>query len=266
MLVTGFGVLVLVLSAGLPVMVFAWNAFMPYPQAPSIKSLELLTLKNFRAALDYGPAIRALVNSLALGVAAGLIATLLGALIAWCTIRLREPRMTLAFLDQLATLPVAMPGMIVGVSLLWLYLSLPIPIYGTVWLLLIAYVTMHLPYAVRIFASGLSQLHRELEEAAQVCGASWVTTFRRIVLAILAPSLFTSVLYVGLRSFREYAASIFLTAPGSEVFSVLVLDMWDGGNFSILSAYVTMVTVLLSVIIVAMSWVARRVGVEVLPT
>jgi ABC-type Fe3+ transport system permease subunit len=74
------------------------------------------------------------------------------------------------------------------------------------------------------------------------------------------------VLYVGLRSFREYAASIFLTAPGSEVFSVLVLDMWDGGNFSILSAYVTMVTVLLSVIIVAMSWVARRVGVEVLPT
>ena len=261
---TAFGVLLLILTSGLPILVYVWNAFMPYPQAPTWKSLQLVTLKNFRGALEYGPAIRALIDSLLLGIAAGVITTVLGALIAWCVTRLREPRWLVALIDQLATLPIAMPGMIVGVSLLWFYLSMPVPIYGTIWPLLIAYVTLHLPYAVRICASSLKQVHQELEEAAQVCGASWLTTYRRIVLMILAPSLVTSLLYVGLRSFREYSASIFLTAPGSEVFSVLVLDMWDGGNFSILAAYVTMVTVFLGGVIALMSWMARRVGVEVL--
>jgi ABC-type Fe3+ transport system permease subunit len=82
------------------------------------------------------------------------------------------------------------------------------------------------------------------------------------VLRLAAPSFVTSVLYVGLRSFREYAASIFLTAPGSEVVSVLVLDMWEGGNSNILSAYVTMVIALMSVAIVVFSRLGRRLGVR----
>ena len=83
----------LLLAAGLPILVLVWNAFMPFPQAPSARSLELATLANFRAALDYGPAISALVNSLWLGFASGLVATVLGALIAWSTVRLRRPRL-----------------------------------------------------------------------------------------------------------------------------------------------------------------------------
>jgi iron(III) transport system permease protein len=215
---------------GPPDLVLVWNAFMPYPQAPSLRSLQFVTLRNFGAALEYGPAVQALVNSLWLGFAAGAIATVLGALIAWCTIRLRRPAWALAALDQLVTLPIAMPGMIVGVSLLWFYLMVPLPIYGSGWVLLIAYVTLHVPYAVRICASGIAQLHRELEEAGRIAGASWFTVNRRIVGYLLAPSLLAALLYVALRSFREYAASIFLTAPGTQVFSVLVLDMWDTGR------------------------------------
>jgi iron(III) transport system permease protein len=204
--------------------------------------------------------VRALVNSVWLGFASGLVAAVLGVLIAWCTVRLRRPRWALVLLDQLSTLPIAMPGMIVGVSLLWFYLMVPLPIYGTPGLLLIAYVTLHLPYSVRICASGILQLHQELEEMGRVAGASWVVVFRRIVLALMAPSLFASLLYVALRSFREYAASIFLVAPGTEVFSVLVLDMWDTGNFSTLSAYATMVVALLGVIVVVFGWLGRRLG------
>jgi iron(III) transport system permease protein len=150
--------------------------------------------------------------------------------------------------------------MIVGVSLLWFYLMVPLPIYGTGGLFLIAYVTLHLPYSVRICASGILQLHQELEEMGRVAGASWMVVFRRIVLALMAPSLLASLLYVALRSFREYAASIFLAAPGIEVFSVLVLDMWDTGNFSTLSAYATMVVALLGVIVVVFGWIGRRLG------
>lgn len=253
---------ILVLGMGLPVFVFVWNAFMPFPQAPSVESLKFFTLGNFEAALNYGPAVRALKNSLMLGVLAGVVTTALGGLIAWSILRVPGPKWLRSLLDQLATLPVAMPGLIVGVSLMWTFLFLPVPLYGTIWVLLIAYVVLFLPYSVRICSSGISQLHQELEEAAYVSGAKWPRVLRRVVLAIVAPSLFSSVLYVGLRAFREYSASIFLVTPGSEVFSVLVLDMWDGGNFGILSAYVTMVTILLGAILVVAGVVSKRFGVR----
>ncbi len=260
--VTGIAVLTMVLVAGLPILVLVWNAFMPYPQAPSLRSLKLITFRNFAAALEYGPAVRAFLNSLWLGFAAGAFCAVLGAIIAWCTVRLRRPAWALAALDQMVTLPIAMPGMIVGVSLLWFYLMVPLPIYGSPWLLFIAYVTLHLPYAVRICASGIAQLHRELEEAGRVAGASWMLVSRRILMQLLAPSLLAAMLYVALRSFREYAASIFLTAPGTQVFSVLVLDMWDTGSFNRLSAYVTMVIGVLAAIVGVFSLLARRLGMQ----
>jgi iron(III) transport system permease protein len=261
-LTTGLGVLLLLLVAGLPLFVLVWNAFLPYPQAPSIDSIRLLTTKNFAAALDYEPAKRAVLNSLVLGFGAGVIATVLGALIAWMTLRLKTASRWMALIDQLATAPLAIPGVIFGIGLAWLYLVLPVPIYGTRWILLLAYVAIHLPFAVRICLSGLSQLHPELEEAGAVAGAGWLTRISRIVLRLAAPSLMASALYVALRSFREYAASIFLTAPGTEVFAVLVLDMWEGGNSNILSAYVTMVMALISVGAVLSSAIGRRLGVR----
>jgi iron(III) transport system permease protein len=260
---TGFGILMLCLVALLPMLVLLWNAFIPFSQLPSLAAFKLMSFKNFRAALDYGASIHALVNSLELGAGAGVVTTVLGCLVAWVTLRIKGPAALLALLDQLSTLPIAMPGLIVGVSVLWFYLLVPLPIYGSPWILLIAYVTLHLPYAVRICGSGLSQLHAELEEAGAMCGAPWLTTFRRIVLALLAPSLLTSVIYVGLRSLREYSASILLASPGNEVFSVMALDMWDGGNLNILCAYVTMVTLLMSVLVAFLSWVGRRFGVKV---
>jgi len=193
---------------------------------------------------------------------AGLIATALGALIAWLSLRMKRARGWIALLDQLATAPLAIPGMIFGVGLAWLYLVLPVPVYGTRWILLFAYVAIHLPFAVRICMSGLSQLHPELEEAGAVAGAGWLTRITRIVLRLAAPSLVASVLYVALRAFREYAASIFLTAPGTEVFAVLVLDMWEGGNSNILSAYVTMVMAVISVVAIAFGRIGRRLGVH----
>lgn len=259
---TVFGVLLLLLVAGLPLLVLVWNAFMPYPTTPSWDSLSLATLDNFWAAWNYGPAIRSLRNSLVLGLGAGVVTTILGAAIAWCILRMKHYKTTVAILDQMATAPIAIPGMIVGVGLLWLYLTVPLPVYGTMWILLIAYVTLHIPYAVRISISGLSQIHSELEEAGEVAGANRFTVFRRIVITLLAPTLLGAAIYVTLRSFREYAASIFLASPGNEVMSVLVLDMWDGGNSNILSAYIMVVVVLLGVATTLFYWISRRVGIR----
>jgi iron(III) transport system permease protein len=260
--ITAFAVFTLLMIAGLPLLVLLWNSFMPYPQVPSWRSLELFTLRNYELAYGYGPAKRAVLNSLLLGLAAGLATTLLGALIAWTSVRIGAANRLVAWLDQFATIPIAIPGLIVGVSLLWLALMLPALLYGSHLILLLAYVILHLPYAVRICASGLSQIHHELEEAGYVSGAPWATVFRRITLLLLTPALVGSVIYVTLRSFREYAASLFLTAPGTEVFSVLVLDMWEAGNSSVLSAYVSVVVVLLALTLILLYRIGRRVGIR----
>lgn len=260
---TAIAVLLLLVTAGLPLLVLVWNAFMPYPQVPSIEGLSRATLKNFPSAMDYGPAKRAVLNSLVLGLGAGLITTLIGGLVAWGMLRQKSHRRIFGALDFLCTMPIAIPGLIVGVSLVWLYLLLPVPVYGTPWILLIAYVTLHLPYAVRICGSALSQIHPELEEAALVAGATQFASLWRIMVPLIAPGVAVSVVYVTIRAFREYAASIFLTSVGSEVFSIIVLDMWEGGNSTILAAYATVVILGLSLASIVLYWIGRRSGIRV---
>jgi iron(III) transport system permease protein len=259
---TTLAILLLVVTAGLPLLVLVWNAFMPYPQVPSLEGLSRATLKNFPSALAYGPAARAALNSLMLGFGAGLITTLIGGLVAWGLLRLKRHRRSFGALDFLCMVPIAIPGLIVGVSLVWLYLVLPVPVYGTRWILLIAYVTLHLPYAVRICGSALGQIHPELEEAALVAGATRAANLWRIVMPLIAPSLAVSVVYIAIRAFREYAASIFLTSVESEVFSIIVLDMWEGGNSTILAAYATVVILGLSLASGLLYWIGRRSGVR----
>lgn len=254
-------ILVLFFVAGLPMLVLIWSSFMPFPQPPSIAALQHFTLSNFPAALEYGPAKRAVINSLILGLGAGLITTLLGGAIAWFLLRTRHQRLG-ALIDQLSTAPIALPGILVGVSLLWMYIVIPLPIYATAWILLIAYITLHLPYSVRICVSALSQIHRELDEAAFMAGASKFMALRRVLFPLMASSLAVSVIYVMLRSFREYSASIFLTGVNTEVFSVLVLDMWSGGVSNVLAAYVTMVMGLLIVAALILQWAGARAGIH----
>jgi len=254
--------LAVLLTAGLPILILLWNAFMPYPQVPSWASLQLFTWANFGSALNYGSAMRAIWNSFWIGLLAGAITTAIGAWVAWLKLRSDDRFRIMVLSEQIGTLPIAVPGMIVGVGLIWLFLSLPVGIYATPWILLLAYIILHLPYAIRMCASGLVQLHPELEEAARVAGAGWLVVLRRVVLALIAPTLMSAAIYVSLRSFREYAASLFLIAPGSEVFSVVVLDMWQGGNSNTLAAYTIMVMAGLALMLAGTTVLNRKIGVR----
>jgi iron(III) transport system permease protein len=151
---------------------------------------------------------------------------------------------------------------VVGIGMTWFYLEIPLPIYGTPVILLLAYTMLHLPYAVRIAGAGLAQLHPELEEAGRVAGAAEPRVLTRIVVPLLAPSLLGSALYVMLRSFREYAASIFLTAPGLEVVAVLVLDMSQSGNSNILAAYTVMITGIMTVAAILFHYIERWTAIQ----
>ena len=133
---------------------------------------------------------------------------------------------------MLAWLPWMMPGMVLGVGFLWAYALMPGPIqlYGTLWALLVAYVTLGTPLAVRTMAGAFAQLAHDLEECSRVHGATWWTTFRRILLALAWPAFAVGWILIFFVILRELSASILLYSVGNEVLAVVVMRMWTEGK------------------------------------
>src|ERR671936_2369259 len=140
---------------------------------------------------------------------------LLTALASWIVVRTRIPGRWL--LDNLAFLPLVVPGLVLGVALLFVYLRVNrdyhIGIYGSLWILFIAYLTRYMPYGMRYSSTSMFQIGRELEESAQMSGAGWLQSFRRIVLPLLVPGLVAGWIYIFVVSFRELGSSVLLYSP-----------------------------------------------------
>jgi iron(III) transport system permease protein len=163
-------------------------------------------------------------------------------------------------LDALAFAPIAIPGVIVGAGILVAYLELPIGIYNTIWILLVAYVTLYLPYGMRFASSGIVQIHRELEEMASVSGAGTGQVFLRIMLPLLAPVLLAGWIYVFVLAVRELGASIFLVGPGTHVLGTISLTMWEeGGSYGAVAALGVVQIVPLILIVMGLRFLELRV-------
>lgn len=191
---------------------------------------NMLTVEHYRAVWDNRLFWRALGNTLLLGLMGATATMLLGGIVAYVVVRTRF-RVRRA-LEVLAWLPWMMPGMVLGVGLLWAYAWMPGPIqlYGTLWALLVAYVTLGTPLAVRIMSGAFAQLAWELEECSRVHGAGWSTTFRRILLALAWPSFAVGWILIFFIILRELSASILLYSVGNEVLSVVVMRLWGEGK------------------------------------
>jgi iron(III) transport system permease protein len=142
------------------------------------------------------------------------------------------------------------------------YLTLGIGVYGTLWILVIAYVTKFLPYGMRYNTTSMMQIHRELEESAAMSGASWGTTFGRIILPLLKPGLLAGWIYVVIVSIRELSSSILLYSPGSEVVSILIWEFWQNGQYVELSAFGVMLILSLFCFVMLAQSIGRRFGVR----
>jgi len=246
------------IALGFPIATLAWQSLFKNVTAPSIAALAGATLENYHFVLTYPTLTHAFINSGILGVAAATIVCILGFVMAWLAQR-ALPRYGW-LLDALAFAPVAIPGIIIGASVLFAYISAPIPIYDTLWILLIAYVTMNVPYGMRFAAGGIAQIHRELEDAATVAGAGLLQTFRRVLAPLVAPALIAGWLYVFVLVVRELAASIFLVAPGTQVLGTATLTLWEGGgSYGAVAALGIIQIVPLLAIVVLMRWVEGRV-------
>ena len=217
------------LLLGLPLFTLLWQSFFHNVTAPQWSALAGLSLENYRYLIAYPVFREAAIDSFVLGVMAATIVVALTFVMAWVTQRGTSRRLSW-IIDALVFAPVAIPSIIIGAAILFAYLILPIPIYNTLWILLVAYLTLYLPYGMRFASSGLAQIDHELEEVAQISGANLLHIFRRVLLPLLAPVLIAAWLYVFVLVVRELAASIFLAGPHTHVLATVGLTLWEGGG------------------------------------
>jgi iron(III) transport system permease protein len=233
----------------LPFMVLFWASFLPFFATPGWDALNKLSLDNYRYLSGFRPFWDALQNSIILSTLTATVAMVLTSLVAWIVYKSRLPGSWI--LDFLAFVPITIPGIVMGMSLILLYVAFPLPIYGTIWLLMIAYVTRFIPYGMRAASGSILQIHSELEEAAAASGASWWESFKRVTLPLLRPGLAAGWIYICIVSFREFSTSALLATGESRVLSILLFNMFEQGQVTVVAAIgMLMIATLLSIVAV----------------
>ena len=213
------------------------------------------TFQHYAEVLFDNPlTVRATRNSLFLAGAGATLTIVLALVISYAVVRTRLK--TAVLLDYLATFPVAIPAMVFGVALLWGYVFLPVPLYGTIWMLLIAYVAHYVPFGVRACSAGLAQIGPELEESSRIHGASWVGTMRRIVVPLLKPAIMAGWILLFVEFIRSLSLSILLYSNDSVVMPVVTYELYETGAYPALSAF----SVVQTVLIFAAIYGARRLA------
>jgi len=251
-----------IVTAVLPLAMLIWSSLLPTYEAPSVGALRRLTSHNYHAILSTPDLLQSLEHSLATAAVAALAVTALCLVIAYISIKTDVPGR--GILDFLATAPIAVPSIIMGVAVLYWYLVVPGPIhlYGTLAILVVAFVTIALPYGIRYLSPGMSQISRELEEAATASGAAWRRVMLRVYLPLLSQSIVAAFLYSFIVAFREISAPIFLYTQQTQVVSVKIYNLWVSGEFTIVSALGVVMVAVLAVAVLVVGLASRHLGVR----
>jgi iron(III) transport system permease protein len=163
-------------------------------------------------------------------------------------------------LDFLCVVPIGFPGIVLAMGVLVTYIKTPI--YATLWILLIGYTTRYLPFGMRYATAGMIQIHRSLEEAAEVGGARHWTTFRRVVLPIARPALVAGWIFIFLMASKELSMAVLLASPGNEVLSVSMYHQWINGQTNQVATVGVLWAAFLCVVMLALFLFSRRRGVS----
>ena len=244
----------------LPFLVLLWSSFQHFYTVPSREALRNLTLDPYRFVFSYPDLAGTVWNSVLLSFGAATVVMLVTSVICWIVVKTKLPARWL--LDNIASLPLVFPGIVLGLSIMIFYLNVDVGIYGTIWIMFIAYITRFMPYGLRYNTTSMLQIHKELEESAAMCGASWMTTFRRIVLPLLKPGLVAGWIYVMIVSIRELSTSILLYSPDTRVVSIVIWELWENGQYVELSALGVLFILSLFVLVLVARWVGGRYGIR----
>jgi iron(III) transport system permease protein len=238
----------------LPVLTIAYASFQRltsvFPRADNF------TLANYATALSLDAVRSALGNSLILGLATASIGVVLMGFLSWLIYRSRLPGA--GVIEYLLMFPQAVPRLVFAFGMLWAWLAFPIPIYGTLWLLLIAYLTVFLPLGLRTISGVILQIDRSLEESAQMCGAAWGYRLRTVTMPLLKPGLVAAWLLLFIASVRELGASILLMGPKAKVITPAIVEAWFSTSTELTAAMALLQTLAVAAALAVLFTVARR--------
>lgn len=208
------------LAVVLPIAALLLTSFQRF--ATVILSQAQFTLANYQTALSLGPVRTAMGNSLMLGFGVASVGVLVMAVLVW--IIYRSQLTGRGAIEYLVMFPGAVPRLVFGLALLWAWLNIPVSIYGTLWLLALAYFTVMLPLGIRTLAGVVLQIDKSLEECARVCGAGWAYQMRTVTLPLLKPGILAAWLLIFMACVRELGASVFLMGPNAKVIAPSIVN------------------------------------------
>lgn len=233
----------------LPVAVLLYTSFVPYSMVPSARAFSLMSWKHWVDVLEDPVSLLALKNSLFLAVVGATLGVMLSIFVAYVIVKIRTRAS--GFLESLSFLSFSFPGIVIGIGFMWFFVQTPL--YATLTALLLAYIAAYLPYGVRPMASAFVQMHAHLEESSMVCGASAMTTMRRIIVPLLIPGIVSGWILMATMFVRELTVSVVMSRPGSEVLAVQILSFADDGLWGKLSALgIIMIVISTALVLLAM--------------
>ena len=255
-----FGIIYLLIAVVIPTLALMFIGFRRFIFVASFSAMfdtSLFGMANFEKLFGDPLTIRSIWNSLIVGVTTAAIGSLLCFALSYTIVRTKLPGR--GALDVVATLPVAVPSLVIGVSYLWAWIALPIGLYGTLGILVLASLARYLPDALKSLGGTMGQAHRELEEASWVCGDGVLSTIARIVLPIVWPGVAAAALLIFVLSIREYGATLFLYNNRTILMPLLLVQLIEVSNLGIVAAF-SLVQVAVLVTLSACGWAIGRAG------
>ncbi|MFI0235722.1 ABC transporter permease [Streptomyces sp. NPDC016845] len=237
----------------LPILALLWTSFSPYTRPITWSGVESMTFANYSHLLDIPDIGKILLNTAEVVLVTATVTTAMAVWIAVAAARRQFRGSTLLFETQFAVFGI--PSVVLGAAVLFLYLFVPIPIYGTVWIIVVALVTRFLPRSSRMVQTALLQLDDGLVEAARVTGASPSTVTRTVLLPLLRPTLWKSWLWVFAHALGELPIALLLTSSDNRT---LVVVLWDTFTSSVDNPTASALAVVLVVISTVAVWLVNR--------
>jgi len=245
------------LAVAAPMAILIWTSLTPYQAPISWAMLEKLTLANHVDFFANRRALKAALNSITIAVVSASAVALLSVIVSWVVIRSRAPGRKL--IDALSFLPIAIPGTLIGVGLIYVYLTINIiPVYGTIWIIAIAYSTNYLSFGSRATHGVMLQFHSDLEDAARTCGARWLRTMRRIIVPLAFPVIAAVWIWVLAHAMRELTSALMLQGADNTTLPVLLWGYWTGGEPNKAAAVGVWLVLAMLLIVSAWQFMAAR--------
>jgi len=237
-----------VAALALPFLALLWVSLVPFFSGFDPTMFGRLSLENFTAVFGAERVRNSAIHSAVVASCAAIAASLLALVVSWIVVRSRVRWKRL--LDVLAMLPIGTSALMMGIALVFIFFGFrAIPIYGSVWIIVIGHVIVYLPFSSRTIQAAMLQLNRELEEAAHVAGASVLNAFRRVLVPLLAPALVGVLIWVGFHSLREFSVAVILQSGRNEVLSTVLYSYWNSGKAQYATAIAVMLMVFLGILV-----------------